>query len=174
MKLEIKYIVYSLIIILLQVTVFKHIYSTTSPLNYIHIFIYPLIILLLPVNLSTAIVITFGFVSGMLVDLFYSSPGLHTSALVFTAYARKAVLNLMEPRTGYNVDDKPLRLNLTPYWYLRYAAILLFVHMLFYFSVEYFTFYYLVDILLNTVLSFVVSILLIAIHAIIVRSLISG
>ena len=147
-------------------------YSAASPLNYIHIFIYPLIILLLPVNLSTAIVIVFGFVSGLLIDMFYSSPGLHTSALVFTAYVRKAVLNLMEPRTGYNIDDKPLRLNFTPYWYLRYAAILLFVHMLFYFSVEYFTFFYLIDILLNTLLSFVVSMVLIVIHAVIVRSLI--
>jgi hypothetical protein len=148
-------------------------YSPVSPFNYIHIFIYPLIILLLPVNLSSAVVVLFGFICGLLIDLFYSSPGLHTSALVFTAYFRKLVLNLMEPRTGYKVDDKPLLLNFTPYWYLRYAALLMFIHLLFYFSVEYFTFFYLLDIMLNTIMSFVVTMLLIGIHAIIIRSLIN-
>jgi hypothetical protein len=91
------------------------------------------------------------------VDLFYQSLGVHAAATVFLAYVRPFVLRLIEPRGKYNINYSPTRMRMGMGWFSRYVAIMLAIHLFFYFSVEAFTFVYIVDILLNTVVSFVLS-----------------
>lgn len=171
MRLRIKYLVYALIIILLQVFVCKHITIGTEIAPYLDVMIYPLLLLILPVNLPAAFVVIIAFFSGIGIDYFYDSPGVHTSALVFTGYIRKIILNIIEPRIGYAVDDTPLRVSPSDYWYYLYAAILLFLHLLFYYIVSYFSLAFILDILIKTFSTFVASFLLISLHGITWRAL---
>lgn len=146
-----------IVLLLLQVLILKRISVGWEGYLYINILLYPLFILLLPFRTPTAVVILLGFLMGLAVDLFYSSPGIHASASVFTAYIRGFVLQQLEPRGGYNINHSPTKERMGAGWFFRYAAILMALHLFFYFSVEVFTYVYIVDILLKTFYSFIFS-----------------
>lgn len=144
-------------LLLFQGLILRRITFDSGVWSYIHVLVYPLFIMLLPLRTPRPLVIGASFLMGILVDLFYYTPGLHASAAVFTGYFRPAVLSWLEPRGGYNVNYSPTQARLGGNWFYRYAAILLAVHLFFYFSVEAFTFIYFGRILLNTLVSFVIS-----------------
>lgn len=150
-----------LVLILLQGLIMRRI---AMEWPYFHIILYPLFILLLPLRTARPLVILLGFVTGLAVDLFYQTPGLHASATTWMAFLRAPVLRYLEPRGGYNVNYSPTAWRMGLGWFLRYSALLLLLHLLFYFSVEAFTFVFLGNILLKTALSFIFSMLFLFIY----------
>ena len=171
MTLPIKYILYAILIILVQVLVGKHIVFIFDAIPQVEVIIYPLLLIILPVNTPGAVVVLISFFSGLSLDFFYNSPGVHTSAFVLTGFLRKTLLNALEPRIGYSVGDTPLLVSRTDYWYFIFAGILLVIHIFFYYIVSYFSLAYFVDISIKTLLTFLVSMLLISLHGIIWRAL---
>jgi len=151
-------------LVLIQGLVFRNIGSTWEDFPYLHIVIFPIFILLLPLRTPVPLFILLGFVIGMTVDFFYGTYGVHAGAAVFTAFIRGSVIKLLEPRGGYNVNFSPTAERLGIGWFIRYAAILMFGHLLFYFSVEAFTFVYFKDILLKTIVSYLVSMTFVIIY----------
>ncbi|MBK9255511.1 MAG: hypothetical protein IPM42_08495 [Saprospiraceae bacterium] len=149
------------IIILAQVLIFKRISFSTEGLGYAHFLIYPLFILLLPVKTPKGVLLILAFITGLIVDIFYDSIGIHASALVFTAYIRNLFIALLEPYEGYNTDDSPTLKTMGIGWFVSYISICLFIHLFFYFSVEAFSFVFILDIFLNTVFSFFPSLIVI-------------
>ncbi len=168
---ELKYLIYAIILLLVQILVFKEAYVEYGIFRYVHIFIYPLIFSYLPVKYPSSLVVLIGFVMGIILDVFYSSPGVHMGAFVFTAFMRKSILNFMEPRGGYKQDVTPLEVNRGMNWYMVYLALLLFVHMLMYFVLEYFSFKFFWQIWLSTIFSFLVSYLVLMMHFLLYRSI---
>lgn len=160
----------ALILILLQGLVFRRLAFHWGDFAFIHIFVYPLIILLLPIRTPRIVQISLALVIGLSVDAFYDSWGIHASALVFTAYIRDFIIRVLEPHAGYNVDDSPTLVKMGFSWFLSYAAIFLFIHLFYYFSVEAFSFSFIFEIVMNTVFSFIVSMLLIVLVQFIFRS----
>ncbi|HHS96004.1 MAG TPA: hypothetical protein ENJ45_05380 [Phaeodactylibacter sp.] len=159
-----KYIQKNLIRIVLfvaiQVLVFKHV-----PLGpYAHILFYPLAILLLPIEMNATLLMLIAFLTGLVVDLFYHSLGVHAGAIVLMAFLRPTWLLMLQPHLGYDRDDAPLASGFGLIWYLQYTSVLIFVFLLAYFSFEAFSFAYLTDILSHTVLSFVVTMIMVLIH----------
>lgn len=148
-------------LLLLQVLVFQ---GFSLSFTYIHIIIFPIFILLLPIQTPRTLVIFLGFVIGLSVDIFYGSLGVHASATVFTAFIRQPVMALLEPRGGYNVNFSPTKQRMGLDWFVQYSGILMFIHLFFYFSVEAFTFFYIGTILLKTVISFVLSMIFIIMY----------
>lgn len=144
-------------LVVLQGLVFKNIGVGWESFPYLHIIVFPIFIMLLPLRTPRVSIILLGFAIGITVDFFYNSIGLHASAAVFTAFIRPFVLKALEPRGGYNVSYSPTARRMGMGWFLQYAAILLFLHLFFYFSAEAFTFVYFIDILLKTIVSFGVS-----------------
>jgi hypothetical protein len=134
---------------------------------YLHIILFPLFILLLPLRTPRALVILLGFLMGLAVDSFYNSLGVHASAAVFTAFARPYVLNAIEPRGGYNVNYSPTAARWGMGWFLRYSIIMIALHLIFYFFVEAFTFVHFFDTLLNIIVSFFFSMICVVIYQII-------
>ncbi len=124
---------------------------------YFQIILYPLFIMLLPFRTPRALQLILAFLLGLGVDAFYSSPGVHASASVFVAFARPFILTAIAPREGYNVNYSPTMKRYSFAWFLRYASLMMVFHLFFYFSVEAFTFVYIVDILLKTASSFISS-----------------
>ncbi len=152
---------------LLQGLVFQSVGTGMESFRYLYVIIFPIFIILLPMRAPVPLVLLLGFAIGIFVDILYDTLGLHASAAVFTAFSRSFVFKLLEPRGGYNVNLSPTAANLGPVWFLKYSAALMFLHLFFYFSVEAFTFVYIVDILLKSLVSFIVSMLFLLIFQLI-------
>ncbi len=135
----------------------------------IAVFVYPLLILILPIKTSRSVLVTVAFLYGLLVDFFYNSPGVHAAALLVTAYLRAIVLKALEPRGGYRTEQSPTLKNFGLNWFLIYAGILLITHYLVYFSIDAFSFVYIDKILVNAILGFAVSYILVLFYQIFVR-----
>lgn len=159
-----------ILIIAVQVVVFSQITFTIGDVAYIHFIIYPLAILLMPVKTPRAVLLLSAFVIGIIIDMFYSSPGIHAAALVFTAYIRNTIIALIEPYEGYNTADIPSLQNFGLGWFVSYLSISLLIHIFVYFSIEAFSFVYFFEIFLNTIFSFIVSFIVILLSQFIFRT----
>ena len=150
-------------LLLLQGLVFKNIGVGWESFPYLHIIVFPLFILLLPLRTAKTLVIFLAFVIGISVDFFYDTLGVHASAAVFTGFVRSLVLKLIEPRGAYNMSYSPTIARMGLGWFVQYVSILMFAHIFFYYSVEAFTFVYIVDIVIKTIVSFLASMVFIMI-----------
>jgi len=115
----------------------------------------------LPQRTPAPLVIFLGFLTGLSVDFFYNSLGVHAAALTLSAFVRPLILKQLEPRGGYNNNYSPTAHRYGKAWFGWYAGIFMFIHCFTYFFVEAFTPYYIVDIWLKTIFSFVLSYFLI-------------
>jgi len=125
--------------------------------DYSKFFLYPLFIFLLPFNLSRYLVILLGFFTGIIVDMFYDTLGVHAAAGTFTGYMRYRVLKWLEPKGGYNVNFSPTKSRMGNSWFFPYMSILLFSHIFAYFCAEQFSPAYALDIIISTFASFIAS-----------------
>lgn len=153
-----RHIIRGILILIVQVLILKRV-SAGSQWLWQHgdVFIYPLIILMLPLRMSRHYVTLLGFCVGLIIDMFYDTVGVHAFALTATAYARGLMLNFLEPRGGYTLSMSPTRHAMGINWLLIYTAILLFTHMFVFYVIEIFTFVYIGMILLKTLISFILS-----------------
>ena len=131
---------------------------------YINVFLYPLFIMLLPLQTPRAGVLLLSFVMGIGVDLFYDSLGVHAAALTAMGYARSLFLSLYEPREGYKLNARPTPDDLGMNWFLKYAASMLGLHLLIYFSVDAFSPVYIFGILARTFFTFISTMVAILIY----------
>lgn len=158
-------------LLLLQGLVFKNIGVGWESFPYLHIIVFPLFILLLPLRTPKTLVIFLAFVIGISVDFLYDTLGVHASAAVFTGYVRSLVLKMLEPRGAYNMSYSPTIARMGLGWFVQYVSILMFAHIFFYYSVEAFTFVYIVDILIKTFVSFFASMVFIMIFQLLLNPL---
>ena len=168
-SIVVKNIIRFFLLVIVQVLIFKRVAFNWGDFAFIHFIVYPLFIILLPIKAPRPLVIFLGFLIGILVDLFYDSPGIHASAGVFTAYARGLILDLLEPYEGYNTDDSPTIVTMGVVWFMSYCSILLGIHLLYYFSVEAFSFVYIFEIVMNTIFSFIASFIILMLFLLIFR-----
>lgn len=166
MNLRIRHIIRIVLLILIQVLVLKQVNLGSENFNYIFLFIYPVGIMMLPINTPKIGVLLIAFVVGLTVDVFYDSPGLHGAALVFMAFIRSFVLRGLSPDTGYSKNATPLAHTFGLIWFLQYSAIMLFAFLIVYFGLEAFTFVYIWSILAKTFFSFLASFAIIILHQI--------
>ncbi|MEM9884254.1 MAG: hypothetical protein AAF849_00050 [Bacteroidota bacterium] len=158
-------------LVLIQIVILKEVVISDGFWNSFRFILYPLFILLLPFKTNRLLVIFLGFVIGLTVDMFYDTPGLHASASTVTAFLRGRVLTILQPKGGYNLSYSPTRNRMGNSWFVPYLSILLSIHLLVYFSMEAFTLVYILQILQNTVLSFIASFSIIMVFQIIFNPL---
>lgn len=151
-------------LVLLQGLILKRIEFGGDFFAYIHILLYPLFIILLPLRTPTPVVIGLSFLLGLSVDFFYWSLGVHAAAATATGFLRQGLLAVLQPRGGYNLLHSPTRMRMGTPWFFRYASLIMLFHLFYYFSVEAFTFVYIKDIFLDTIISFVFSMLVLFIY----------
>ncbi len=159
-----------LIVFLVQVWIFKHITFSFGGFVFIHFLIYPMAILLMPIKTPRSLVLGLAFVLGLMIDMSYDSVGVHTGALVFTAYIRNVIIAFLEPYEGYNIDDVPTIKNMGIGWFISYLSVGLLLHIFLYFSLEAFSFVFIFEIFLNTISSFIVTFIVILISQFIFRT----
>lgn len=91
-------------------------------------FAYVAFLLCLPVDLNILVLLGLGFVTGLNVDIFYDSIGMHAAASVFIMFVRNYWLNMITPQGGYDVGTIP-SISLNGWqWFVGYTVPLLFAH----------------------------------------------
>lgn len=103
-------------------------------------FLYVLFILMLPFETPKSLLLVLGFITGITIDMFYDTQGMHAAASVFLAYCRPSILKLFSPRDGYDFGVKPTIQYLGVPWFISYAGILIILHHLVLFYIEVFRF----------------------------------
>lgn len=101
-------------------------------------FVYVFAILMLPIHTPRLLVLVIAFATGLVMDLFTNTAGMHASACLFIGFIQPYVLRLMSPREGYEFGQKPTIQSMGFRWYLIYAGVLVFIHHFVLFNIEYF------------------------------------
>lgn len=157
------------VLLLVQVLFLKQFTPDLGSFQYMEIILYPLFLMLLPIRTPHSILVCLGFIMGLSVDIFYDSPGVHAAASVLTGFIRPLVIRLTQARDSYNLNQSPTLQNFGRNNFLIYAAVMLFIHLFTYFSVEAFTFVYIKQILLRTISSFVFSLILLIMYMLVLN-----
>ncbi len=142
-----------LIFVTLQVTVFKNFVLFDVGFT----FVYLIFLLLLPLELGYLTVMFLGFGTGLIVDIFYNTLGIHASACVLLAFLRPFWANTVTPRSGYEVNVLPAVRSFGLIWFVTYAFPLIFLHHGMLFFIEAGGVRSLATILLKTLTSSVLS-----------------
>lgn len=154
-----------ILFILLQVFVLNEV----PPLHqYIMPYIYFLFILWLPFNISRGSLLLVSFITGIFLDFFTKTPGLHAAACVLIGYIRPFLINLLMPQQGVEFNYRePSVSSLGFSQYATYVSLLTLFHHSWLFLIQSFQFGNLLYIILKIIGSTVVSLLLITIIEII-------
>lgn len=92
--------------------------------------------LLLPIATPISLLLLIGAATGLLVDAFTSTAGMHMGACTLMMFARIGVMRLLAPREGYDRTLSPTARDMGWPWFLTYTALLVPVHHLWLFFIE--------------------------------------
>ncbi|MCB0496370.1 MAG: Rod shape-determining protein MreD [Cyclobacteriaceae bacterium] len=127
-------------------------------------FIYVGYLLTFPIELGVIPAMLIGFATGISVDIFSNTLGVHASASVLLMYVRPYLLNLLTPHGGYPLGLSPRPSTLGFSWFSTYAIILIFIHHFVLFFVEaggfHLFFFTIQKVVLSTLFTFSVVILI--------------
>lgn len=146
-----------LILFIMQILVFDNIRFG----NYIHPNIYVLFIMLLPFAVSRTQLILYGFLMGMMIDIFSGTPGLNAAATVFMAFFRPNIINLTSRKSDVEDKNAPTITEMGLQWFAIYGILLLLLHNLVLFWLEAFSIKLLGVVILETLISAPTSLLII-------------
>ena len=147
------------ILILLQVYVLNkvpHLHRFITP------YLYYLFILWLPFSISRVTLMVVGFITGMTLDYFMMTPGLHAAACVLVAYLRPFIINILAPKdvSGFSYrEPSPKAMGWTPY--LVYTFILTIFHHSYMILLELLSFGSFLDFIIKVIATTGISMLLI-------------
>jgi len=125
-----------ILLILLQVLLFNNIQFS----GYVNPYVYIMGILLLPVEIPSWVLLLLSFATGLTMDFFTGSPGMHTSATVLAGFVRPYVLRVVSPRDGYEPGSDPSMLIYGFRWFLSYTLLIVLIHHTTLFYLEVFRF----------------------------------
>lgn len=143
-----------IILLLVQVLVLSHI----NFMGYINPYLYVLFILLFPIKNNRPFFIFISFLLGLFVDIFLDSGGMHAAASVTIAFIRPTIL---KTSFGSVYEHLAVKFNSTDIFQrITYISIMVLVHHLILFSLDFFNVSKLVLILKTTLFSSIFTIIL--------------
>jgi rod shape-determining protein MreD len=125
-----------ILLILVQVLLFNNIQFS----GYVNPYVYLMFILLLPVEIPSWLLLLLSFATGMIMDFFSGSPGMHSSATVVAGFCRPYILRVISPRDGYEPGSNPTMLIYGFRWFLSYTLLMVLIHHSILFYLEVFRF----------------------------------
>ena len=135
----------------LQIVLFNHIhlFGYATPLPYI------LFILLYPLHSNRKLLLICSFLLGLIIDIFNNSGGVHTTACLFIAFFRDSFLKI-----SYGVSYEYHMIKITEKIskeLITYILLSVVFHHFIFYSLEIFNFEFILEILLKTVSSTVIT-----------------
>lgn len=100
--------------------------------------VYPMMILMLPFELGVLATLIISFALGISIDAFSNTFGIHASAAMLIGYLRPTVLRYIKPRDGYDSSLLPSIHDMGFAWFIGYSALFLFIHHIWFFTIEIF------------------------------------
>jgi len=143
-----------ILLMLLQVLLFNNIQFS----GYVNPYVYIMFILLLPIDIPSWLLLLLSFATGLLIDFFSGSPGMHSSATVLAGFVRPYVLRIVAPRDGYESGSDPSMLIYGFRWFFFYTLLIVLVHHTALFYLEVFRFADFFRTMLRVILSSLFSI----------------
>lgn len=128
----VKNIVRFVIIMLVQVLVLNNMNLG----GYLNPYIYVLFLLLLPANINRSLLLIVAFVTGLTVDFFANTLGLHAAACVFLAYLRPGTIRLFFRNYEFAEEEEPWPASIGVRVFFKYTIVLVFMHQLLLFYLE--------------------------------------
>lgn len=129
--------------------------------GFINPLLYVLFLLTLPINTPRLLLLVVALATGLTIDMFQNTMGMHASACLILAYVRPGWLKIIAPRDGYDTEAIPSIRQFGFRWFLAYSAVLVFLHHFFLFFIEVFRFSEFLSTLVRILLSTVVTLLLV-------------
>lgn len=148
-------------LILFQVLVLNKLNVST----YIHPYVYPMFIILLPFDTPRWVLLPLAFLVGFSIDMFNNTAGMHAAACVFIAFSRPWLINRYTPITGYENINAPSLSELGAVWFALFTLTIIFIHHSIYYLLQVFWMNDLGYLIVKILLSTLVSTLLIVIFA---------
>lgn len=118
-----------------------------------HSFVYVAFLLTLPFELAVIPGMFIGLALGLGIDAFTNTFGLHAAASVLLMYVRPMLISGLAPQGGYQPGAAPRPQFMGLGWFTSYALVLIFVHHLVIFFIEFGGF----DLFWSTILKVVAS-----------------
>lgn len=126
------------LLILFQVLVLDQVHFG----GYVIPYVYILFILLLPFDIPKSLLLFLAFGTGLTIDFFGNTLGLHSAALVMLAFLRPGVLRLYFKKTEFLPGEEPGIRKLGFMGFVKYSFTLILIHHLALFYLEFFSFRY--------------------------------
>jgi rod shape-determining protein MreD len=135
-KLFLENLLRFIILLFAQVFLFKNMgyYNIAAPFPYI------MFLLLLPVKISRILLYVLAFVTGLTVDMFYDTLGVHAAASVSLAWIRVGFMRLTIQDDDHDSMSTPGIGQMSFRWFFIYTLLLSLVHHLVLFMLEVFSF----------------------------------
>ena len=124
-------------LMLLQVLLVDHIDLANG---WVVPYLYVLFLLMLPLDIPQWEALVVGFGTGMVLDFFSSTPGMHTVACTVMMYSRALMLRALAPREGFDPMDRATIGHMGLAWFVTYAGVLVLLHHLTLFFLEIYRF----------------------------------
>lgn len=147
------YIISFVVLIVLQLLIFNNIQFS----GFVNPYVYVMFILILPMAIPTWILLLLSFMTGIVIDIFAGTMGVHAFATVMAGFVRPWVLSLnitseaSEPETSPSSHNSGLR------WFFIYTVTVVFIHHFTLFFVEVFSFTNFFHTILRVLLSTLVT-----------------
>jgi len=142
-----------IILILVQVLVLNNMNLG----GYMNPYIYILFILLLPANMNRSLLLIIAFFTGLTIDFFAHTLGLHAAASVFIAYLRPGTIQLFFRNYEFASGEEPNPASIGIGGFFRYTIVLVFMHQLLLFYLEVLSFNHFFVTLYRVALSTILS-----------------
>lgn len=152
-----KYVVMFVLLVLIQVLILNNIQFS----GFVNPYVYILFILLLPFNIPGYLLLGLSFLLGLSIDIFNNTLGVHAGATVLLGFLRPGIANLVSSREIIEKGNTPNMKQLGFASFLKYTIIAVFIHHLFLFYAEVFSFGGFFHTLVRCVLSSAFSIVII-------------
>lgn len=152
-KTSLQFILLGIILVLAQVIVFNHIclFNVAVPMVFIYL------IIRLPITLSTNWLLTIAFLLGLIVDIFSDTYGMNALACTVEAMLRRPILRLYVPREEDLTRPEPSMYTLGTAAYLKYLLTMTLLYCALIFTIEAFTFFNPIQLLLRIIFSTILS-----------------
>ena len=142
-----------ILLITLQLLIFNNIEFS----GYVNPYVYVMFILILPFSIPSWLLLLLSFLTGLVVDLFSGTMGVHTFATVMAGFVRPWIVSLNVTAEVADPDLSPSSHRNGMRWFFIYTLTVVFVHHLTLFFIEIFSFSHFLHTLLRVILSTAVT-----------------
>ncbi len=133
----IRYIILAFFLLIIQVLVLNNLHLTDLSVNPL---LYILLVQLLPFEVRDWQLLVIAFATGIILDVFSDTLGIHASASVFMAFVRPYVLRILGSRDGYIPRTHPSVNYYGWIWFSKYSLILTLAYHLAFNFIDVFSF----------------------------------